>query len=106
MTFFIVVHRLLPVSTVYIVHHVSVYDPFLNEKPLFHKKFPSSHLFKVTSHFSRASLNTTSPNIGGRMYGPSPTSNFLGDRSPSPLSSRPWLILSTRSQCQRFSSAV
>src|SRR6218665_3830202 len=37
---------------------------------------------------SRASDNTTSQNIGGRMHGPSPTSNFGGtvpsvpDRSP------------------------
>jgi len=42
---------------------------------LYFKKIPSSHFFK---HFvlSRASHNTTSPNIGGRMHGLSPPQMF------------------------------
>src|SRR6218665_3031972 len=52
-----------------------VYDPFLA------RKTPFFTLFIL----SRASDNTTSQNIGGgRMHGPSPTSQFLGDRPPSP----------------------
>src|SRR6218665_107649 len=43
-----------------------VYDPFLSRKTFFSTLFILSH----------ASDNTTSQNIGGRMQGPSPTSNF------------------------------
>src|SRR6218665_2164650 len=42
---------------------------------------------------SRASDNTTSQNIGGRMHGPSPTSNFLGDRPPIPPRSPPMSVI-------------
>src|SRR6218665_1836574 len=58
-----------------------VYDPFPT------RKIPFFTLFIL----SRASDNTTSQNIGGRMHGPSPTSYFLGGPSPSPpLGLRPW----------------
>src|SRR6218665_3829723 len=50
------------------------FDPFLR------RKTPFFTLFIL----SRASDNTTSLNIGGTSAWPSPTSNFLGDRPPSP----------------------
>ena len=53
-----------------------VYDHFLTRKPPFFTLFI----------LSRTSDNTASQNIGGdQCMGRPPTSNFLGDRPPSPL---------------------
>jgi len=57
------------------------------------EKVPSWQLFLLSSYFYTHpcyQCNTTSPNIGGRMHGPSPNSNFLGHRPPDPLSLRPY----------------
>src|SRR6218665_2560535 len=66
----------------------TMYDPFLHNKPLFRQKFIHLTFF---SHFvlSRAFHNTTSPNIGGWMPWPSPTSNFGGTVPLATLSLRP-----------------
>ena len=63
--FFYLIFRILTMLNV-------VYDPF------FTRKTPFLTLFVL----SRASDNTTSQNIGGRMHGPSPHLKFLGDRPP------------------------
>jgi len=48
-------------------------------------------LFFTQFVLSHASDNTTSRNFGGRMHGPSPTSNVRGGSSPPvPLGLRPW----------------
>ena|SRR6218665_1402813 len=54
----------------------------------FRKEFLDDTFFTL-SVLSRASDNTTSQNIGGRMHGPSPHLNFLGDRLPRPPRSPP-----------------
>jgi len=59
---------------------------FLTKTSISQQKIPSYNLFLV-SHFvlSRASHNTTSPNIGVWMHGPSPHLKFWGGRSPKSL---------------------
>ena len=59
--------------------------PFISDT-----KFLDDTCFTYSSYF-----RTGSRNIGGRMHGSSPTSNFLGDRPPVPLSLRPWYSRST-----------
>ena len=59
------------------------------EKLIFHKTFPWWHLFNTLFVLSRASNNTTSQNIGGRMHGPYPHLNFFGGRPPVPFRSPP-----------------
>src|SRR6218665_836280 len=61
---------------------------FLTINLSFIKKFFISP-FLAISYFSPTFLNTTSPNIGGRMHGPFPTSNFGGTVPPFTLSLRP-----------------
>src|SRR6218665_910590 len=56
----------LPALHIYIHGRRPLYDPFLGEKPLFHKCHKNSFVY-IFKHFVlfRASHNTTSPNIGG-----------------------------------------
>src|SRR6218665_1141699 len=60
-----------------------VYDPFLIRKTLFFTLFV----------LSRASDIMFLTILGGRMRGPSPTSNFWGTVPPVPLSLRPWVYV-------------
>ena len=75
-----------------------VYDPYMTlssqEKPLFHKRISLRHFFLLCSYF-RAHPTTlyTSQNIGGRMYGPSPTSNLWAGVAPSPTRSPPLVVI-------------
>src|SRR6218665_1916495 len=60
-----------------------------HKNPLFQKEFLDDTFFTLFI-FSHASDNTTQ-NIGERMHGPSPTSNFGWGTVPSvPLGVRPW----------------
>src|SRR6218665_613575 len=71
------------------IYHISIYDPFLNLT-----KIPSSHLVLITSYFSHASLNTTSPNIGRTdawAVHPAAPTQILGGPSPIPPKSPPML---------------
>src|SRR6218665_1508222 len=69
-----------------------VYDPFLTTTTAISEKNSFMTLFFTLFVLSRASDNTTSQNIwGGRMHGPSPTSNFGGTVPPIlPIGLRPW----------------
>src|SRR6218665_2390999 len=79
----------LPAFTVWNLIY-SIYDPFLNEKPLFHKKFLHLTFF---GHFVlfRSSLNTTSPNIGGTdgCMGRPPRGDGCMGRPPPQILERP-----------------
>src|SRR6218665_430189 len=70
-----------------------VHDPFSQEK----------HLFTLLI-LSRTSDNTTS-HLGGRMHGPSPTSNFGGTVPPVPLDFRPCLDI-TNIKTKRHENSV
>ena len=54
---------------------------FLTKTSISQQKIPSSHLFLVTLYFSRASLSTTSPNIGGTDAWTVPPPQILGGPS-------------------------
>src|SRR6218665_2445125 len=60
-------------------------DPFFTRKTTISEKNSLITPFLLCSYF-RAHQTTLyfSKYWGGRMHGPSPTSNFLGDRSPQP----------------------
>jgi len=76
--------------------------PFLHEKkPLFHLKNSLMTPFLL----SHASYNTPSQNIGGRMHGPSPTSNFGGTVPSVSPKSPPMLGHSCHRDCHRTKSA-
>src|SRR6218665_2969156 len=66
-----------------------IYDPFLHEKTSISEKNSLMTPFFTLFLLSRASDNTTSQNIGGRMHGPSPISNFWGTVPPVPPRSPP-----------------
>src|SRR6218665_2720201 len=66
-----------------------VYDPFLTKRTTNSEKNSFMTPFFTLFVLSRASDNTTSQNIGGRMHGPYPHLKFLGDRPPSPPRSPP-----------------
>src|SRR6218665_1753563 len=81
-----------------------IYDPHMSfsskEKPLFQKRLPLGHFFTLFV-LSRASDNTTSQNIGGTDAWAVPTSNFWGDRPPSPPRSPP-LVWSEKKKMWSF----
>src|SRR6218665_1677053 len=89
MTFFLVidqVSRILPLfSLIFRIFTLLniVHNPFLA------RKTPFSH-FGSTKFLVSHPQNTTSQTIGGRVHGPSPTSNFGGTVPPVPLGFRPW----------------
>ena len=55
-----------------------VYDPFFTRKTTISEKNSLTTPFFTLFVLSRASDNTTSQNIGGRMHGPSPHLKFWG----------------------------
>src|SRR6218665_568359 len=62
-----------------------VYDPFLTRKTtLFQKELLYDTFFYSVRTFTHIRQHYFSKYWGVRMHGPSPTSNFWGDRHPSP----------------------
>ena len=82
---FLVIDQILRFFTV--LNHV--YNLFFTRKTTISEKNSLIRPFFTLFVLTRASDNTTFLNIGGPMHGPSPTSNFWGDRPPSPPRSPP-----------------
>ena len=82
MTYFLVIDQVFRIFTDFQeLHFVKMSYMTLRTWPFPYKKTPFSTLFIL----SRTSDNTTSQNIGGtNAWAVSPTSNFGGDRPPSP----------------------
>src|SRR6218665_3402375 len=82
---FLVIDQILRFFTV--LNHV--YNLFFTRKTTISEKNSLIRPFFTLFLLTRASDNTTFLNIGGPMHGPTPTSNFWGDRPPSPPRSPP-----------------
>ena len=84
----LVIDRLLSIFCLSLLSKISYIPHIYHINLYFTKNIPSSHILKRFL-LSSTSHNTTSPNIWGRMHGPSPP-QISGDRPPSPpLSLRP-----------------
>ena len=80
---------------------------FLHKKShYFRKEFLDDSFFKTLFVLSRASDNTTSQNMGGRMHGPSPTSNFFGRTVPQSSYRSPPLSMTHLQTDQNCSDAI
>src|SRR6218665_1593145 len=78
----------------YVKCPVSPFRPLLTRKTTISEKNSFMTPFFNLFVLSRASDNTTSQNIGGRMHGPFPHLKFFGDRPPvSPTCRSPPLVL-------------
>src|SRR6218665_3927507 len=66
-------------------------DPFLHEKNhISENKFPDdTSFFLLCSYFSAHPTTLLLKILGGRMHGPSPTSNFVGTVPPVSVGIRP-----------------
>src|SRR6218665_689799 len=72
------------IPCVFIVSNV-IYDPFFTTKsPLSTKNSLTTPIFSSLQAFAPIPQTILLKILGGPMHGPSPTSNFLGDRPPSP----------------------
>jgi len=61
-----------------------VYDPLLQEQPLFQKIIPLWHLILLCSYFRAHPTTLFLKILVGTDAWAVPTSNFLGDRPPGP----------------------
>src|SRR6218665_1384900 len=86
--FFLVIDQVFQILRFVTVLNV-VYHPISSpEKPLFHKRIPS---FLYVCTFARIGQYYFSKYLGDQCMGRPPTSNFWGDRPPSPPRSPPLL---------------
>jgi len=87
MTFLVIDHNYQVFPAFNVIYNV--YGPFLTTKTSISDKKSLLTLFFTQFVLSHAPDNTTSPNIGGRIHGPSPSQIFGGPSPQYPYKSPP-----------------
>jgi len=91
---------LLPVSSVSEIWNNITVLPFPDQNFYFTTRNSSWRPFLASSYFASHPITVVQEILGGRIQGPSPTSNF-GDRTPVPPKSPPMEIVNSRNRVRK-----